>query len=72
MVAVVPARVHRTEPREYDTRVYRARHGVECFIGKIKHCRRICSRFDQRARRYLGFLHCAAALIRLRGKVNTT
>ena len=66
MVAVIPARANRKEPREYDTHLYRERHVVECCIGKIKHYRRIFSRFDKLASRYLGFLQFAAALIWLR------
>ena len=66
MVAVIPARANRKEPRDYDRHLYRERHVVECFIGKIKHYRRVFSRFDKLANRYLGFLQFAAALIWLR------
>ena len=62
MVVVVPARANRKEPREYDTRLYRERHLVECGIGRIKRYRRVFSRFDKLASRYLGFLQFAAAL----------
>ena len=66
MVAVVPARANRKAPRDYDTHLYKERHVVECCIGKIKRYRRIFSRFDKLASRYLGFLQFAAALIWLR------
>ena len=39
---------------------------MECFINKIKHYRRIFSRFEKLDTRYLGFLHFTAALIWLR------
>ena len=39
---------------------------VECFINKMKHYRRIFSRFEKLDTRYLGFLHFTAALIWLR------
>jgi transposase len=39
---------------------------VECFINKIKHVRRVFSRFDKLARRYLAFLHFTSVLIWLR------
>jgi transposase len=39
---------------------------VECFINKIKHFRRVFSRFDTRARRYLGFVQFTSVLIWLR------
>jgi len=65
-IPVIPARKNRTEARYFDTHLYRERHLVECFINKVKQYRRIFSRFDKLARRYLGFLHFAAALIWLR------
>ncbi len=61
--AVIPSNKNAKEPREYDTWRYRERHLIECFIGKIKHFRRVFSRFDKLARRYLGFLHLTATLI---------
>ena len=63
---VVPPRSNRKEPYSYDEYLYRERHLVECFIGKIKHYRHIFSRFDKLASRYLGFLHFVGALIWLR------
>jgi len=64
--AVIPPRKNRKESREYDKHLYKERHLVECFIGKIKHFRRIFSRYDKLAKRYLGFLSFASALIWLR------
>lgn len=64
--AVIPPRKNRKEGREYDKHLYKERHLVECFIGKIKHYRRIFSRYDKLDRRYLGFLSFAGALILLR------
>ena len=52
--------------RAYDTWLYRERHLVECCINKLKHFRRIFSRFDKLDRSYLGFLHFICALIWLR------
>lgn len=46
--------------------MYKERHLVECLIGKVKHYRRIFSRFDKLANRYLSFLSFVAALIWLR------
>lgn len=64
--AVIPPRKNRKESREYDKHLYKERHLVECFIGKIKHYRRIFSRFDKLDRRYLGFLSFVGTLIWLR------
>lgn len=63
---VIPPKKNAKEPRAYDEWRYRERHLIECFIGKIKHFRRIFSRFDKLARRYLGFLQLASTLIWLR------
>ena len=63
---VIPPRANRKEPREYDKHWYKERHLVECFINKIKHYRRIFTRFEKYAKRYLGFLSFASALIWLR------
>lgn len=65
-IPVIPSRKRRKHPRDYDTWVYRERALVECFINKIKHFRRIFSRFEKLASRYLGFLNFAAILIWLR------
>jgi transposase len=66
MEAVIPPRSHRTEMRECDWFVYKERHLVECFFNKIKHYRRIFSRFEKMARNYMGFLRFVSALIWLR------
>jgi len=65
-IAVIPPRSNRNSPRSYDAHRYRERHLVECFIGKIKHYRRVFSRFDKLDTSYLGFLHFVSALIWLR------
>ena len=65
-VPVIPSRSNRKKPREYDAHLYKERHLVECFINKIKHYRRIFSRYDKLAATYLGFLHFVSALIWLR------
>jgi transposase len=63
---VIPPNKNAQAPREYDEWRYRERHLIECFIGKIKHFRRVFSRFDKLARRYLGFLQLTSTLIWLR------
>jgi transposase len=63
---VIPPRSNRKEPQAYDAYLYRERHLVECFINKIKHYRRVFSRFEKLDTRYLGFLQFTAALIWLR------
>lgn len=62
----IPPRANRKEPREHDETLYEERHVIECFIGKIKHFRRIFSRYDKSARSYLAFLHFVGVLIWIR------
>lgn len=64
--AVIPPHQRAKILREYDIWLYRERHLVECFMNKIKHFRRIFSRFEKLDRSYLGFLHFVSALIWLR------
>jgi len=64
--AVIPPRANRTEPPDYDAHWYKERHLIECFINKIKQYRRIFSRFEKLAKRFLGFVSFAGTLIWLR------
>lgn len=63
---VIPPRSNRKAPREVDYYLYKERHLVECFFSKVKHFRRIFSRFDKMAVAYMGFLAFASAIIWLR------
>ena len=63
---MIPPRANRRDPRTYDVHLYKERHLVECFINKIKQYRRISSRFDKLAVRYMGFLSFVATIIWLR------
>ena len=60
---VIPSRRYRKQPRDYDRIRYRERNIVERFINKIKWYRRIFTRYEKLARRYMAFLHLAATLI---------
>ena len=64
--AIIPSHRRALIEREYDVWLYRERHLIECFINKIKHYRRIFSRFEKLSSRYLGFLQLVGALIWLR------
>lgn len=69
---VIPPRAKRLNPSDYDAERYKERHLVECFFSKLKHYRRVFSRFDKLARHYLSFLYFASTLIWLRPNVNRT
>lgn len=64
--AVISPKKNRLVQRDYDRHLYRERHLIECFIGKIKHYRRVFSRFEKLSKNYLGFLSFVSALIWLR------
>ncbi len=63
---VIPPHQRAKVKRDYDRWLYRERHLVECFINKIKHFRRVFSRFDKLAYRYAGFLYLVSTIIWLR------
>ena len=47
MVAVIPSNPSRAQAIPYDAELYKERHLVECYINKIKHFRRIATRYDK-------------------------
>jgi transposase len=63
---VIPPRSNRKDPRYYDEHLYKERHLVECFFNKIKHFRRVFSRFDKKASSFMGFLAYASIVLWLR------
>jgi transposase len=65
-IAIIPPKKNRKEQREYDKHVSKEPHLVECFFSKIKHFRRIFSRFDKSADIFLSFLNFVGALIWMR------
>jgi len=63
---VIPSRISRKIQRVIDTHLYKERHLIECCIGKLKHFRRVFSRFDKLAKNYLSFVQFASTIIWLR------
>lgn len=59
----VPSKRNRKQPRAIDTHVYKERHLVECYFGKLKRCRRLATRYEQTAASFLGFAYLASTLI---------
>jgi transposase len=69
--AVIPSRSGRTTPRRLLKRQYRHRNHVERFVSRIKHFRRVATRYENTAHNFLGLIKLAA-LLSLRPNVNTT
>jgi transposase len=62
--AHIPTQRDRKVQRSVPKELYRERNLVERFFNRMKHFRRIATRFDKLARNYLAALHLAAALNR--------
>jgi putative transposase len=66
MVAVIPSNASRARAIPYDTHLYKERHLVECFINKIKHFRRVATRYDKTIASYASFVAVAACMLWMR------
>jgi transposase len=64
--ANIPPRCNRNEPICFSPYLYRARNLVERFFNKIKHCRRVATRYDKLAANYLAFIQLASIRLWLR------
>lgn len=60
--AVIPPRKGRKEVRDYDVELYKERNLVERFFNRIKHYRRIATRYEKSVRNYESFLHLASIM----------
>lgn len=58
--AVIPSRRNRKEKREIDKNLYKDRNKIERFFNRIKHYRRVATRYDKTARNFLAFVHVAS------------
>lgn len=61
--AVIPPRSNRLTPRTFDRHLYRDRNLIERFFARLKHFRRIATRYDKLAKSFLSFIHLACALV---------
>ena len=63
---VIPSNKSRSRPIPHDQHLYKERHLVECFINKVKHFRRIATRYEKTARNFLAMVSLACTMIWLR------
>ena len=64
--AVIPPNPTRKHPHRYNPELYRLRNRIERCFNKLKHFRRIATRYDRRALHFLAFIHLASAMIWMR------
>ena len=62
-IAVIPPKSNRKILREYDRELYKQRNLIERAFNKLKHWRRIATRYDRRGLYFLAALHLASAVI---------
>lgn len=68
----IPSTSRRLVQRSVDRAVYRQRNLVERFFNKLKHFRRVATRFDKLARNYLAAVLLASTRLWLRAYESTT
>ena len=65
-VAVIPPNRSRSQAIPYDKELYKERHLIECFINKIKHFRRIATRYEKTALSFFSMLCLCGTMIWMR------
>jgi putative transposase len=61
-LVVIPPRSNRLVQRPVDRNLYADRNKIERFFGRIKHYRRIATRYEKTARNYKSFLYLASIM----------
>lgn len=64
--SVIPGKKNRLEEITYDTHIYKERNFIERFFNRIKHFRRIATRYDKTSIMFMGALVMASILIWLK------
>lgn len=62
-IPVIPSRRNRKESRDYDKELYKERNLVKRLFQKLKHYRRIATRYERLARNYQAMLCLVSAVI---------
>jgi transposase len=69
--ANIPPRRNRRDPICFSPYLYRHRNHVERFFNRMKHCRRIATRYEKHAANFLAFVKLAAIRLWLRVNEST-
>ena len=64
--AVIPCQSRRKRQVPYDASIYRDRNHIERCFNKLKHFRRIATRYDRKVIHFLAFIHIAAVMLWMR------
>jgi len=64
--AAIPSKRNRKVAIPHDPSIYKHRNQIERCFGHLRHFRRFATRYDRRLVHFSGFVHLAAAMIRLR------
>lgn len=64
--AVIPGRENRRVVRKYSKKIYRERNVIERAFNKLKHFRRVATRYEKTATNFMAFLHLAGTMLWLR------
>ncbi len=64
--AVIPPRSNRLTPRSFDAHRYRARHLIENLFARLKHFRRLATRYDKLDQHFAAFVFLASICIWMR------
>jgi len=70
--ANIPPKSNRNDPICFSPYLYRARNRVERFFNRIKHCRRVATRYDKLAANYLAFVQLASIRLWLAARNEST
>jgi transposase len=63
MNVIIPPKSNRKSPRNIDFYHYKERHLVENFFCRLKHFRRVATRYDKTAQNFFGFVLLASIRI---------
>ena len=62
----IPPKSNTKEPWDCDWYQYKERHLVECFFNKLKHFRRVATRYDKLITRFKSFVLFACIMVLLK------
>jgi len=63
---VIPPRSNRKTVIEYDRHLYKERNIIERTFNKLKHYRKIATRYDKKAANFLGYILLGSIMLHLR------